>query len=338
MSASPSLPDQRLLRAGILLVLLLLVPLVVWWYLSQPTGLVTPQEIHIPAGTSAHGIGELLKERGLIRSAALFAWTARLRGQSQNLEAGTYLLSGALTTPEILRELLRAPLQLRRITLPEGLTSFQIAALLHKSALVDSARFVSLVHDRQFAKKMGIDAPSLEGYLFPQTYFLDRTTTEEEVIRRLVEEFDKVFSASLYTRLDSLGLTRHQALTLASIVEREAAIQQERPLIAGIFLERLARDMPLESCPTVEYILGVHKERLDEADLRIDSPFNTYLYPGLPPGPIANPGKAAILAALYPARTEFLYFVARGDGTHIFSRTHEQHEAAKQAVRNGARM
>lgn len=333
------MPQMRLLQAGAPLVLLLLLaPLLVWWYLGRPTGLVTPQEVHIPAGATAHGIGTLLKEKGLIRSATLFAWTARLHGQSQRLEAGTYLLSGTLTTPQILRELLKAPLQLRRVTIPEGLTSYQIGALLEHSGLVDSARFVSLVHDREFARKVGIEAPSLEGYLFPQTYFLNRTTTEEEVIRRLVEEFDRTFTAPLHARLDSLGLTRHQALTLASIVEREAVVQQERPLIAGVFLARLARDMLLESCPTVEYALGGHKERLDAADLQVDSPFNTYLHPGLPPGPIANPGKAAILATLYPARTDFLYFVARGDGTHIFSRTNEQHEAAKQAVRNGSRM
>lgn len=331
--------EQRYLQNGVPLVLLVLIaPMVVWWYLSRPTGLATPLEITIPPGMTAHDIGALLEEKGLIRSATIFAWTARLHGQSQDLEAGIYLLNGTLTTPEILRELLKAPLQLRRVTIPEGLASPQIGLLLQQNGLADSARFVALVHDRDFTRKLGIDAPSLEGYLFPQTYLFNRTSTEEEIIRRMVEEFDKVFTGPLYARLDSLKLTRHQALTLASIVEREAVAPQERALIAGVFLARLERDMLLESCPTVEYALGYHKEHLEAADLEIDSPYNTYLYPGLPPGPIANPGRASIQATLFPAKTDYLYFVARGDGTHVFSRTNEQHEAAKRVIRSGARL
>ena len=336
MSQSPPTMAPRYLQVGLPLALLVLIaPLIVWWFLSRPTGLVTPQEVTIPAGLSALEIGALLKEKGLIRNATIFAWTARLHDQAKDLEAGTYLLTGTLATPDILRELLKAPLQMRRITIPEGLTSPQIGALLQQSDLADSARFVALVHDREFTHKLGIDAPSLEGYLFPQTYLFNRTTTEEEIIRHMVEQFDRVFVAPYYTRLDSLKMTRHQALTLASIVEREAVVQQERALIAGVFLGRLEHSMLLESCPTVEYALGIHKEHLDNEDLKVDSPYNTYLYPGLPPGPIANPGQASIEATLFPVKTDYVYFVARGDGTHVFSRTNEQHEAAKRAVHNG---
>ncbi len=329
---------QKYLQNGISLVLLVLIaPMVVWWYLSRPTGLVTPLEITVSPGMTAHDIGALLKERGLIRNATVFAWTARLHGHSEDLEAGIYLLKGTLTTPDILRELLRAPLQLKRVTIPEGLASPQIGLLLQQHGLADSARFVALVHDRNFTHKLGIDAPSLEGYLFPQTYMFNRTTTEEEIIRRMLEEFDKVFTGSFYARLDSLKLSLNQALTLASIVEREAVVQKERALIAGVFLARLERSMMLESCPTVEYAMGYHKEHLENADLEIDSPYNTYKYPGLPPGPIANPGQASIQATLFPTKTDYLYFVARGDGTHVFSHTNEQHEAAKRAIRNSAR-
>jgi UPF0755 protein len=335
---TPPAEPGHLQKAMPLALLLLLAPMLVWWYLSRPTGLVPPLEINIPPGMSAQDIGGLLKDKGLVRSAAVFAWTARLRGQSQDLEAGIYLLNGTLSTPELLRELLKAPLQLRKVTLPEGLASPQIAQLLQQHGLVDSARFVSLARDEGFARKLGLDAPSAEGYLFPQTYLFNRTTTEEEIIRRMVEEFDKVFTGPFYARLDSLKLTRHQALTLASIVEREAVAPQERALIAGVFLARLERNMLLESCPTVEYALGYHKEHLDNDDLQVDSPFNTYKYPGLPPGPIANPGLAAIRATLFPAQTEYLYFVARGDGTHVFSRTNEQHEAAKRSLRGGPRL
>ena len=336
---SQTLPASapRYLQVGLPLALLALIgPLLVWWFFSRPTGLATPQEVTIPAGLSAIEIGFLLKEKGLIRNASVFAWTARLRDQAKDLEAGTYLLNGTLTTPDLLRELLKAPLQMRRITFPEGMASPQLGALLQQSGLGDSARFVALVRDRDFARKLGLDAPSLEGYLFPQTYFFNRTTTEEEIIRRMVEEFDRNFTPPYYARLDSLRMTRHQALTLASIVEREAVVQQERALIAGVFLGRLEHGMLLESCPTVEYALGYHKEHLDNDDLKVDSPYNTYLYPGLPPGPIANPGRAAIEATLFPAKTDYVYFVAKGDGTHIFSRTNEQHEAAKRAVHNGS--
>ena len=336
--AAPSAEPGFVQKGMPLVLLLLLAPMVVWWYLSRPTGLATPLEVNVPSGMSAQDIGALLKDRGLVRSATVFAWTARLRGQSQDLEAGIYLLNGTLSTPELLRELLKAPLQLRRVTVPEGLASPQIAQLLHQNGLVDSARFVALVRDREFARRLGLDAPSLEGYLFPQTYMFNRTTTEEEILRRMVEEFDKVFTGPFYTRLDSLKLTRHQAVTLASIVEREAVVQQERALIAGVFLARLERNMLLESCPTVEYALGYHKDHLDNLDLQVDSPFNTYMYPGLPPGPIANPGQAAIQATLFPVKTDYLYFVARGDGTHVFSRTNEQHETAKRSLRNGARL
>ncbi|MSR82485.1 MAG: endolytic transglycosylase MltG [Candidatus Latescibacteria bacterium] len=330
---------KKYLQNGISLVLLVLIaPMVVWWDLSRPTGLVAPLEITISPGMTAYDIGALLKEKGLIRNATVFAWAARLHGQSEDLEAGIYLLKGTLTTPDILRELLRAPLQLKRVTIPEGLASPQIGLLLQQNGLADSARFVTLVHDRNFTRKLGIDAPSLEGYLFPQTYMFNRTTTEEEIIRRMLEEFDKVFTGSFYARLDSLKLSLNQALTVASIVEREAVVQKERALIAGVFLARLERSMMLESCPTVEYAMGYHKEHLENADLEIDSPYNTYKYPGLPPGPIANPGQASIQATLFPAKTDYLYFVARGDGTHVFSHTNEQHEAAKRAIRNGARL
>ena len=154
----------------------------------------------------------------------------------------------------------------------------------------------------------------------------------------MVEQFHSVFADSLYGRLDVIKLDLHQAVTLASIVEREAQAASERPVISGVFLRRLQLRRRLESCATVEYALGVHKKRLTNADLRVVSPFNTYRHRGLPPGPIGNPGRAALLATLYPTPTEYLYFVARGDGTHIFSRTNKEHERAKSKVRRQERL
>lgn len=306
-------------------------------HLNSPAGGQKTQTIRIQAGMSARQIGEKLARQGLIRSALLFEWTARFRGLAHQLEAGSYELSGGETTAAILVDLLEAPLEMVRLTLPEGLTRHQTAALLQRLGLADSSRFMALTEDATLLRQLGVRAENLEGYLYPETYFLDRHATEEEIIRRMVAEFFSLFSDSLYVRLDSLGLTLHQAVTLASIVEREAMVAEERAVISSIFHRRLSFSRRLESCATVEFALGVHKKRLTNADLRVVSPYNTYKHRGLPPGPIDSPGRASILATLYPAETEYLYFVARGDGTHSFSRTNKEHEQAKRALKREER-
>ncbi|MGB0605550.1 MAG: endolytic transglycosylase MltG, partial [Candidatus Latescibacterota bacterium] len=269
----------------------------------------------------------------VIRSGRVFAWTVRLQGLSHRLEAGTYRLDGQLDLPNTVQRLLEAPLQMRKATVPEGLTLHETAGVLSRQGVVDSTRFVQLSGDPTFAASLGIDEPTLEGYLFPETYFFSMESDEETVIRRMVKQFNQIIDEDALARLDAVNLTLHQAVTLASIVEREAQAASERPLIAGVFLRRLALNRRLESCATVEYALGVHKKRLTNADLQVQSPFNTYRHRGLPPAPIGNPGKAALIATLNPEKTEYLYFVARGDGTHIFSRTNTEHEAAKRRIR-----
>jgi len=332
------LPVRRLAFFSLSASLLLgLVFLGAFWLLSRPTGLETPRQVQIQPGMSARAIGELLETRGLVRSARVFALTVQLRGLAHRLEAGTYQLTGTQTTAGIVQDLLKAPVQTRRITIPEGLTRHEVAGLLAHHALIDSVRFVALTEDPGFVRRRGVRAPTLEGYLFPETYFFDVKTSEEEVIQRMVEEFNRVFADSLFQRLEIIGLSLHEAVTLASIVEREARVQEERPIISGIFQRRLKLNRRLESCATVEYALGVHKKRFTNEDLHVDSPFNTYRHRGLPPGPIGNPGQAAILATLYPAATDYLYFVARGDGRHVFSRTNKEHEQAKRAIRRELR-
>ncbi len=301
--------------------------------LNQPTGLEHPQAIHIQTGMSARSIGELLENRGLIRNARFFEWTVRWQGLAHKLEAGTYRLDGTKSTLGVAMELLKAPVKVQRITLPEGLTRETIAGLLQLHTSLDSSRFTELTEDAAFIHQLGIKAPTLEGYLFPETYFFDEKTTEKDAIERMVGEFHKVFADSLYLRLNALHLTLHQVVTLASIVEREAVVSEERPVISQVFQKRLKLNRMLESCATVEYALGVHKKRLTRDDLKVKSPFNTYLHRGLPPGPIGNPGKSSIQATLYPADTDYLYFVARGDGRHVFSHTHAEHERAKRAIR-----
>ena len=302
-------------------------------YYSQPTGLQSPRTITIPTGSSARAIGIVLEREGIIRSGQIFSWTVRLQGLSHKLEAGTYQLDGLRDLPGIVQLLLEAPLQMRKATIPDGLTRHETAGVLSRQGIIDSTRFVQLSENRTFTARLGIDEPTLEGYLFPETYFFSMESDEEAVIRRLVKQFHQFMNDDALARLDTIGLSIHQMVTLASIVEREAQDADERPLIAGVFLRRLSLNRRLESCATVEYALGVHKKRLTNADLRVKSPFNTYRHRGLPPAPIGSPGKAALIASLYPKKTEYLYFVARGDGTHIFSRTNVEHEAAKRQVR-----
>ena len=309
------------------------------WMLDRPVDTSTSpaRRVEVEPGMTARQIGRSLEAAGLVRSAYFFELSARYRGLAHELEAGTYELTSTRTTGEILQALLEAPLQLERITVPEGLTRTQIAGLLQRSGAVDSARFVSLTESRDLIRRLGLGEPHLEGYLFPETYFIKADASEEEIIERMVDEFFEVFADSLFDRLDALGLSLHEAITLASIVEREAVVPEERPIIASIFHRRLGLNRRLESCATVEFALGVHKKRLTNDDLKVESPYNTYRHRGLPPGPIGSPGWASIRAALYPTATDYLYFVARGDGTHEFSRTNQEHVAAKKAIRRQQR-
>ena len=306
------------------------------WWLNQPTG-AGEKLVRIDKGMNARQIGNLLEERGLVRSAWAFSWNARLRGLARQLEAGRYPLSGAMTSSEILEFLRQAPLEMDRVTVPEGLTLGETAALFHEAGLADSARFAALATDLEMVRKQGVKAASLEGYLFPETYFFGKGVSEKEIIDRMVSEFFSVVDDPLMARLDSVEMSLHEAVILASIIEGEARFDSERPIISSVFHRRLKLRRRLESCATVEYALGFHKEILNNEDLRVKSPFNTYLHQGLPPGPIGNPGRASLRATLNPADTEYLYFVARGDGTHSFSRTNKEHEAAKRAIRREQR-
>ncbi|MEW6755549.1 MAG: endolytic transglycosylase MltG [Candidatus Latescibacterota bacterium] len=304
-----------------------------WYYLNLPTGLRQKTEVRIPPGTSARGIGAILEERGVIRSATAFAVRVSQRGVAHQLQAGTYELDGTRPVSGVIDCLLSVPPLVWSVTVPEGLTRHEIAGLLAGRGVVDSARFVALSEDPEYARRLGVEAPNLEGYLFPDTYHIDPQATVEAVIEHMVSRFRHVFSDSLQQRLSEVDLTLHEAVTLASIVECEARVRDERPIVSGVFQRRLHLDRKLESCATVAFALGAHKTHLSNEDLLVDSPYNTYRYLGLPPGPISNPGRASILATLYPAGTTYLYFVSRGDGTHVFSRTHEEHEQAKRALR-----
>jgi len=280
-------------------------------------------------------IGEVLFQNGIIHNATLFRIVARVQGVENSLQAGDYALSAGMSIPDIINKMTRGDTVYRLLTIPEGYNVEQIAKLLAEQGLGDGATFKALA--RKFASfDYMVRQPELiysaEGYVFPDTYRITPGMKEEAILKMLVVNFDKKLTAEMRERAKTLGLSLHQVVTLASLVEKEAKLDQERPVIAGVFYNRLKQDMPLQSCPTVQYILGYPKVELTIADTQIASPYNTYQNPGLPPGPIASPGMAAIRAVLYPADTPYLYFVAAKDGSHRFSKTYEEHLAAVDEV------
>lgn len=298
-------------------------------YLGTPPGRSRNAVIDIQEGMSSREIARMLRKEGVIRSAIHFRIVARAKGYAPKFRAGRYRLPRAMRTAGIARFLAEtAPNPMESlITIPEGANIREIASILGRKAHVDSAEFVALAMNPAVAESLGIDNRTLEGYLYPETYFIADRAHPMPVIRRMTGQFRTVFSDSLKTRARKLGMTVNEVVTLASLIETEAVTDGERPLISSVFHRRLRHGIPLQANPTVQYVIG-EKRRLYKNDMEIDSPYNTYRYRGLPPGPIASPGIKSIRAALYPADTKYLYFVADGTGKHVFSASLEAHNAA----------
>lgn len=292
--------------------------------------------ITISPGSSLKTIADLLEQRGIIKSSWAFQLLGRVNGWGSKLQAGTYALSPSEDTTSILGKLAQGKVAQRSFTIPEGLTVVQIADRLSQQGLINRDRFLAEAANGKFDFPYinnAISGPErLEGYLFPDTYTIPFNANEHDIIQIMLEEFKAVYGPKEQKRTQELGLTPNQVVTIASLVEKEAKNDAERSLIASVFYNRMARHMPLQSCATIQYILGHPKEVLTYKDLAIPSPYNTYLHNGLPPGPIACPGKKSLLAALYPDNSPYLYFVARGDGTHHFSTTLKEHLQAKAAI------
>jgi UPF0755 protein len=286
--------------------------------------------IHIQYGMTPEAIADSMESHGIIRDATWFLRTTRLYGTTGRLRAGVYSLETGLSSYQAMQRLTHGSQKLVKVTFPEGLTLREMAGIAQRKLEVDSSRFVSLARDSVFIQSLNMDVPSLLGYLFPETYFFSYGVLEKKVLRTLVIEFSEQIPDSLRPRAQELGFTFHEIVTLASIIEGEAVLDEEKPLIASVYHNRLGLGMPLQADPTIQYIIPDGPRRLLHRDLEIDSPYNTYLYPGLPPGPISNPGKKAILAALYPAESSYLYFVADGTGGHTFSEHHSEHLQAKR--------
>jgi UPF0755 protein len=235
-----------------------------------------------------------------------------------------------LTPSQVLDIVVSGKVLLHRLIIPEGYTIAQIAAEIERAGLADGQAFRTLANAPELATALGIEGAGLEGYLFPNTYYFPRGLSERDIIKIMVDQFHRQLPEQWRERAEALGFSLHQVITLASIIEKETGYPSERTLVASVFHNRLKKRMRLESDPTAVYGLEDFDGKVTRLHLRTDNPFNTYRIPGLPPGPIANPGRASIEAALYPAQTEFLFFVSKRDGTHHFSATFEEHN---QAVR-----
>ncbi|NPV42475.1 MAG: endolytic transglycosylase MltG [Firmicutes bacterium] len=286
--------------------------------------------IEILPGKNTSQIARLLKHEKLIKNEKVLIIYAKIKGLDSKLKAGKYILHPAMSIPEIVKDLSEGNVlnESIRFTIPEGLELKEIAQLLEKKGLVDSKYFIEIAKVENFPFDFLKGLPgdtTLEGYLFPDTYEVNKDIGEKGIIKIMLKRFENIFNADFVSRARELRLSVHEVITLASIIEREAKVDDERPLISSVFHNRLKIGKLLQSCATVQYALGERKETLLFKDLEIDSPYNTYKVPGLPPGPISNPGKASIKAALFPAETDYLYFVSNGDGTHTFSRTYGEH-------------
>jgi UPF0755 protein len=287
-----------------------------------------PRVVEILPYQGLLGIARRLREEGVVRSPLGFILLATAAGKARSLKAGEYQISRDASALVVLSLIASGRVIQHAVVLPEGHTVAQLARTLEAERLAAADDILRVARDRGFLLGLGIEAESVEGYLFPDTYQLVRGMTPEDILGRMAARLREQLSPPILEQIWARELSVHQTLTLASIIEREAVDASEMPLISAVFWNRLRRDMPLQADPTVQYAVGRERQRLTRDDLQADSPYNTYRRLGLPPGPIASPGLAAIRAALNPAPVDYLYFVAVDERRHHFSATLEDHNAA----------
>jgi UPF0755 protein len=286
------------------------------------------QFIEIPAGAGPALIGRRLTEGGVVRDTVSFRVALARSGQARRLQAGEYRFERPMSAREVIDKLARGDVFLRPITFPEGLTMLQMAQIYERDAGGSRADFLRAARNAAAIRDIDPAAQDLEGYLFPNTYALPRNTTAEQLVQRMVTAFRDIMTPELVQKAAARGLSVRQLVTLASLVEKETAKAEERPIVAAVYANRLRIGMGMQCDPTVIYALeraGKYTGNLTREDLRFDSPYNTYRYAGLPPGPIAAPGRASIEAAAAPADVPYIYFVSRNDGSHVFAETLDEH-------------
>lgn len=298
-----------------------------YYWLSAPPTFPAPRDVTIEKGESLRSVARKLAASGVIRSATAMTLYGQVTGEGRRIKPGEYEFKGGELIPEVMHHLTAGDFVVVTVVIPEGLTVHQIAERLQIAGLVCQGDFEEAARDGALVRALGLMPLGAEGYLFPATYHFSPHATVDDVLSAMLARFFHVLTPQVETRMFEIGLTTRQAVTMASIVEKEAKVPGERPLIAGVFYNRLKLGMPLQSDPTAEYSLDGTVDKAAVA-VRTPSAFNTYEIAGLPPGPIASPGLSSIDAALYPEHSNFLYFVARSDGTHVFSKSFNEHKRA----------
>ncbi|WP_337169345.1 endolytic transglycosylase MltG [Gemmatimonas aurantiaca] len=329
--------NHRFRRVGILLVAIVAGGLL-WREVSgSPSASETPARVVIPRGASMRAAADSLAAHAVVGSSRLFRWFAALTGSERAIKPGTYQFAARTGYAAVLDALVNGRGLMHTIVIPEGFDLRDITPLLVKTLGVSADSIQAATTDTAWLHRLDIPTPSLEGYLFPATYSFPDGITAREAITAMLQQFEAQWKPEWTERARAMTLSRHDVMTMASIVEKEARKAEERPLIAAVYWNRVRKGMRLQADPTVQYALPQHVERVLYKDLEVDSKYNTYKYAGLPPGPIASPGAAAIAATLAPADVPYLYFVARPDGSHEFRTTFDEHTRAIAQIRAARR-
>lgn len=290
-------------------------------------------EIEIPEGASYRQAIDILAKNNLIRDRNIFMLVGRIARIDKRIRAGYYVFWGNMSPIQVLEKLKSGKIIEYEITIVEGDSLVEIGRKLAYNKIMPLETFNSLTKDKGFLHSLGIDAPSLEGYLFPQTYKFAKGAKPAAVLKLMINKMRDEFNNELRARAEEIGWSENQVLTLASIIEREAKTDEERPLISAVYHNRIKKGMPLQADPTAIYGVKSNRHKITRSDLRKKTDYNTYVIKGLPPGPIASPGIKSIQAALYPAKVPYLYFVSKNDGTHHFSKTLSEHNAAIKRIK-----
>jgi UPF0755 protein len=300
-----------------------------WLFLKAPgSSRLGIQQVNITAGMKAAKVAQLLSGQGIVGDGNKFHLLCWLRKVDHKLKAGDYALLPLSTPNQILDQIVSGKAIIERVTFPEGSTLHELAKALQERGLASEKEVLRLAADRDFIASSGLQAASLEGFLFPETYFFQRTQSEAAMLKMMIRQFWRHLPEGWEQRAAELGFSLHEVVTMASLVEKEAAVDSERPVIAGVFYHRLQEKMPLQSDPTAVYDLADFSGPITNAQLKRPSPYNTYLIRGLPIGPICSPGAKSLKAAIFPENVPYLYFVSKGDGTHQFSQTLAEHNQA----------
>ncbi len=325
----------RLKSSIIICFLLSIVTFVIYSFLNilVPLNPKKPVEVYVKKGMTFSETLQKLQEGGLLRDKNIVLLVGKITRIDRKIKTGLYEFSGPVSPLQIINALISGRVVEFKVTIPEGYNIWQIARTLDASGIITEEDFFRLAYNREFLDSMNIDAPSIEGYIFPDTYNFPKGMPPKDVLKRLVSAMRRHFTPDMKERAEELGLSEREVLTLASIIEKEARVDDERPLISAVFHNRLKRGMPLQADPTSIYGFKDPSGVITTKDLKREAPYNTYVIPGLPPGPIASPGLKSIMAALYPADVPYLFFVSDNNGGHRFSATEAEHRKAVKLYR-----